>query len=72
MILLELHMKLINFLKIQINIIEWHRKKGRGREQETAHKQRPLDWGLGCLSPQEMSRPGSELRQAGQLPAWLG
>lgn len=31
-----------------------------------------LDWGPGCLSPQETSRPGSELQQIGQLPAWLG
>lgn len=37
MILLELHMKAMDFFKTPIYITEWHRKKGE-RERETASK----------------------------------
>lgn len=41
MILLELYIKVMHFLKTQINMFEWHRMKERGRE-DGSQQAKPL------------------------------
>lgn len=69
MIFLELHMKVMDFLKNQITIIEWHREKERGRAGDGQQAKPPSSGARASFSPCNIK---ATLRAQAdwKMPAW--